>query len=175
VTIVTGATSGQLVEDRVAEIEAWSTLCIPSITGGGAGATALTAVSDEELQVRLLPIDGDNDPLAAVLGWIGTQLSVVHGNNVVGVHLVKREQCFRAAHDSTLILILKGGTTGINLVDVVVISAKALATGDDRLGRRADCEEQTSCSSGLKHHDVERSKEVESVLTWLLNPRNNER
>lgn len=152
--VVTGAASGQLVEDGVAEVKARSTLCVPRITGGGTGATALAAVSDEEWQVRLLSIDGDNNLLAAVLGRIGSQLSVVHGNDVVGVHGVKREQSLGAAHDSTLVLVLECGTAGINLVDIVVVCTKALATGDDRLGRGAKGEEQTGCGGGLEHHDV---------------------
>ncbi|KAJ5459901.1 uncharacterized protein N7458_001453 [Penicillium daleae] len=96
----------------------------------------------------------DDNLLAAVLGWVGAQLGVVHGDDVVGVHLVKREQGLGAAHDSTHVLVLEGGTAGIDLLDVVVVCAEAFAAGNDGLGRGAEGEEQTRCDSGLEHHDV---------------------
>lgn len=156
VAIVTGRATGQSIQDGVAEVQARSTLGVPGITGGGAVAAALAAVTDKELQVGLLSINGDDDLLATVLGWIGTQLGVVHSDDVIGVHLVEGKQGLGAAHDSTLVLVLEGSTAGIDLLDVVVVSTEALAAGNDRMGRGAQNKEQNGRNSGLEHHRLER-------------------
>lgn len=107
---------------------------------------ALAPVADEEGNVGLDAIDGDDDALAAVLGAAlgGLEGQVAHGDEVVGVDIVERLGRGPVAHDRTEVLVVEVGAAGLTLLNVVVVSAKALAFEDGRLGRGASSKSESS-------------------------------
>ncbi len=150
---------GQLAEGRVGKVEASSAVGVP--LGVAAVGAALAAVADEEGNVGLDAVDGDDDSLAAVLGTAGRSLEgeVAHGDEVVGVDIVERLGGRPVAHDRAKVLVVEVGAAGLTLLDVVVVGGKALALEDGGLGRGADSESESSeGTDGELHLDIVQGK-----------------
>lgn len=118
---------GQCAQLRVTEVETSSAVGVPGAIR--AVGTALAAITNEEWNVGLLAIDGNNDSLATVLGTTLGSLEgkVAHSNQVVGVDVVESLGLDPVAHDRALVLLAKVSTTGLGLLNIVVVGSKALA------------------------------------------------
>lgn len=138
--VVASSVIRELVESRQAEVEARSTLRVPGAAVRVALGAALASVSDEQVKVRGLAIDGDNDLLSAVKGRVGSELRVVHGNDVVGVDIVKSQGSLLVAHNWAQVLGAEGGTAGIDILDIVVVGTES-STAEDGLGSESTSEE----------------------------------
>lgn len=149
--IVASTATSEFIQGRKTEIKARGTLGIPGRGIGGAFATALATVTDEEREVRSLAIDGDNDLLSAVEGRVRAKLGVVHGDDVVGVDVVKSQSSLLVAHDGTHVLVLERCAASIDLLDIIIVSTETRAAEDGLLSQSTS-EETGGGSDELSLH-----------------------
>lgn len=170
-TISAGTATGDLIENRQAEVKTGSTLSIPGTGIGGALCAALATVTDEERKVRSLTIDGDDDLLSTVERRVRAKLRVVHGDDVVGVDVVKGQCSLLVAHDGTQVLVLEGCAAGVDLLDIVVVGTEA-STAEDGLVSERTSEETGGGSDELSLHFVcfgdERKKDKRCQVRFVV-------
>lgn len=170
-TISTGTATSDLIENRIAEVKTGSTLRIPGSGIGGAVGAALATVTDEKREIRSLTIDGDDDLLSAVERRVRAELRVVHGDDVVGVDVVKSQSSLLVAHDGTQVLVLEGCAAGIDLLDIVVVGTEA-STAEDGLVSERTSEETGGSSDELSLHFVcfggERKKDKRCQVRYVI-------
>jgi hypothetical protein len=153
VTVVASTASRELIEDAVAEIQTGGAVGLPGGSVGRSGAAPLAAITDEEWEVRCLPVNGHDDLLAAVLVHVFTKLGVVHSDDVVRVDAVEGLARLRATPNDTHVLVLEVGAAGFDLVHIIVVGTESLSA-EDGGGTGGAGEEQTSCSEKLGLHIV---------------------
>lgn len=132
-TVGASTTTSDLIENGQTEIKARSTLGIPGCGIGGTLSAALATITNEERKVRSLAIDGDDNLLSAVERRVGAKLGVVHGDDVVGVDVVKSQSSLLVAHDGTHVLVFEGCAAGVDLLDIVVVGTETSTTEDGLL------------------------------------------
>ncbi|KGQ02852.1 hypothetical protein BBAD15_g11931 [Beauveria bassiana D1-5] len=125
----------QGVKRRVGKVQAGRTVRVPCRIG--TVGTALATIADEEGRVGDHAIERDNDPLATILSAarLCLQREVAHSHEVVGIDAVERQGRIEIAHNASLVLQAEIGTTGLRLLDVIVVGAEALPMKDYMLGR----------------------------------------
>lgn len=129
----------KLTQNRITKIQPRRTHGIPPPIRR-AIPTTLTTIANKQRQIGLLAVDSNNHLFTAVRVQVALELGMVHGHDVVCVHLVEREGIREGTFDISEVLVGEIGAAGLDLFYVVVVCAEALAFEDGGLGGCGGCE-----------------------------------